>query len=67
MTKMLVAIDRQRAGRKWQEGIIPMPSTWLNQRRWEDEVEATLPFDAKTASTVQAAQRVLERRKGEQP
>jgi len=67
LTKMLVAIDHQRAGRKWQEGIIPMPSTWLNQRRWEDEVEASLPFDAKTAENIRAGQAVLDRLKGKTP
>lgn len=34
---MLGAIETQRETRQWQEGIIPHPATWLNQRRWEDE------------------------------
>lgn len=38
--KMLTAISWQSKTEKWQKEngkYIPMPSTWLNQRRWEDE------------------------------
>jgi hypothetical protein len=41
LEQILVAIDRQRRSREWRkEGgeYIPHPSTWLNNRRWEDEV-----------------------------
>lgn len=34
---MLAAIAWQGTTERWQRGIIPHPSTWLNQRRWEDE------------------------------
>ena len=40
---MLDAIEVQKRGEQWQKDggqYIPNPSTWLNQRRWEDE----LPF-----------------------
>lgn len=40
---MLDAIKAQKRGEQWQKDggqYIPNPSTWLNQRRWEDE----LPF-----------------------
>jgi hypothetical protein len=51
---MLTAIERQKQTRKWLEGIIPMPVTWLNQKRWEDEVltvsEAPAPKSAKTVA-----------------
>ena len=33
------AIEQQKTGRQWSEGFIPNPATWLNQKRWEDEVE----------------------------
>jgi len=39
--KILEAVEAQKKGESWQKegGIyIPHPSTWLNQRRWEDEV-----------------------------
>ena len=41
---MLKAIEAQKHSRQWKEGYIPNPSTWLNQRRWEDELEDQLPF-----------------------
>lgn len=34
---MLAAIERQKQTRQWQDKIIPLPATWLNQKRWEDE------------------------------
>lgn len=38
-TLMLAAIERQRQSRKWREGYIPNPATWLNDGRWQDEPE----------------------------
>ena len=40
LSKMLSAVRIQKQSEQWQrEGgkFIPMPSTWLNQQRWEDE------------------------------
>ena len=40
LQKMLTAIERFKKTDQWQEDggrFIPHPSTWLNQRRWEDE------------------------------
>ena len=40
---LLQAIEAQRRSRQWTEAdgqYIPYPATWLNQRRWEDEVPA---------------------------
>lgn len=35
---MLTAIDNQKQSKQWQDRqFIPNPTTWLNQRRWEDE------------------------------
>jgi hypothetical protein len=31
------AVTRQLRTRTWLEGFVPMPATYLNQRRWEDE------------------------------
>lgn len=37
---ILVAIERQKRSQQWQDPkYIPHPATWLNQSRWEDEVE----------------------------
>lgn len=41
--KMILAIQAQRASPQWQKDggqFIPMPSTWLNGRRWEDQPTA---------------------------
>lgn len=38
--KIILAIQAQRASPQWQKEngqFIPMPSTWLNGRRWEDQ------------------------------
>ena len=38
---MVSAISAQKQSRQWRENngqYIPNPATWLNQRRWEDEV-----------------------------
>jgi len=38
---IMEAIQKQRNGADWQQDggrFIPHPATWLNQRRWEDEV-----------------------------
>ena len=48
---MARALKRQVASEEWQRGVgIPYASTYLNQRRWEDEVKlpakAALPSDA---------------------
>lgn len=37
---MLKAIENQKQSRQWQDKqFIPNPSTWLNQKRYEDEIE----------------------------
>lgn len=35
---ILEAVKRQKDTKQWQDGFIPHPATWLNQKRWEDEV-----------------------------
>lgn len=37
LSTMLAAIAWQVHTDQWQRGIIPLPATWLNGRRWEDE------------------------------
>lgn len=42
LQKMLLAIVKQKKSAQWQEDggkYIPHPATWLNQKRWEDEVK----------------------------
>ena len=43
LSVILEAIERQKATTQWQEAngkYIPLPASWLNARRWEDEIES---------------------------
>lgn len=35
---ILTAVQRHRESDQWQRGFIPHASTWLNQKRWQDEL-----------------------------
>jgi hypothetical protein len=35
---ILEAIRRAQRSKRWGEGYVPNPSTWLNQGRWDDEL-----------------------------
>lgn len=49
---MAQALSRQVASASWQEGYgIPYASTWINQRRWEDELKSPSPPRAGTDTT----------------
>ena len=42
LSTMLKAIEKQKQSPQWQENegqFIPYPATWLNGKRWEDEVK----------------------------
>lgn len=46
LTKMLSALAIQKQSKQWQDKqYIPHASTWLNQRRWEDEEDTTVITD----------------------
>lgn len=36
---ILNAIECQKKTKQWIDGYIPMPTTWLNKEKWNDEVE----------------------------
>lgn len=43
---ILAALEKHKVSDQWTKDggqFIPHPSTWLNQRRWEDELEAAQP------------------------
>jgi hypothetical protein len=43
---MLQAIKAQAQSERWRKDggqYIPMPATWLNQRRWEDQAQVEIP------------------------
>lgn len=45
LSKMLLAIEAQKKSPQWIEDkgrFIPNPTTWLNQGRWDDEIEPSL-------------------------
>jgi len=49
---MIQAVVRQSKTEQWKKDggqFIPMPSTWINQRRWEDEVTAATSEKTVTA------------------
>lgn len=51
---MIAAINRQKLSDQWHRdggAFIPHPATWLNGRRWEDEVSAAKPGGKQTAKT----------------
>lgn len=42
LNKILLALERQNMSSQWTRdngSYIPHPATWLNQRRWEDEIK----------------------------
>lgn len=46
LPEILAAIGAQKASEKWRKDggqFIPNPATWINQRRWEDQVGVQLP------------------------
>ena len=43
LIKMKTALEWQKYLKQWQDvAFIPHPQTWLNQERWEDEMDETL-------------------------
>jgi hypothetical protein len=41
LATILAALDAQIASEQWRAGFIPHAATWLNGRRWEDELPST--------------------------
>lgn len=55
LTDMIIAIGKQKNSQQWLESggrFIPYPASWLNHRRWEDEVQAATPESVRPASSV---------------
>ena len=47
---ILAAVEDQKTWQQWQKDdgqFIPMPATWLNQERWEDEQVQLAPTPRK--------------------
>lgn len=41
--ELLSGVARAKGSRRWLEGFVPNPATWLNQDRWLDEEPANRP------------------------
>lgn len=46
---ILDGVIRAQTSRKWLDGIIPNPATWLNQDRWEDQPSEVIPLQPRKA------------------
>jgi hypothetical protein len=44
---ILAGIERAKRSRKWREGFIPNPATWLNGDCWEDDPDGELSRQAR--------------------
>ena len=48
LQKMLKAIEAQKRSDQWQRDngqFIPLPTTWLNQKRWEDDCNTSIKIE----------------------
>lgn len=44
IARLIAAIELQKRSEQWTKDggqFIPLPATWLNQKRWEDQIDAT--------------------------
>jgi hypothetical protein len=60
-TKILTAINAQRAGGQWKRGVIPNLHNWLTDEQWRDEVEsaATRPGSGNLADPEKPGPKML--------
>lgn len=56
LSKILKALSWQATSSQWVDGFIPLPSTYLNQRRWDDEPDQSSTNDTKKSSGMTQAQ-----------
>lgn len=61
--EIVASISRQAAGRKWQEGYIPMGSTFLNGERWKDEPRMPPRHNGQSANTTPRSENFAEARR----
>lgn len=58
---VLAGIANWEGSQKWADGFIPLPATWLNQHRWEDDPRPVSPLSVAGRRSVAAGQRLLDR------
>ena len=69
ISEVVVKAVREQNGFLIREGgkYTPLPATWLNQRRWEDEPPQASPLSPKTQANAEALRRAAIRLKGGDP
>ena len=63
LSVILGALGRQLSCEQWHQEngrFIPLPATWLNQRRWEDEPATVRPGRRPDAQEIAAVRRLME-------
>ena len=65
LSEVVVRAVREQNGYLIREGgqFTPLPATWLNQRRWEDEPPKQAELHPRTAANLEAARKFVERGK----
>jgi len=64
---LIAAVKQQINSRQWKAGYIPHPATWLNQGRWEDDIEAlNIRGNGKPLSDVEYDQQKREQKRLEE-
>jgi hypothetical protein len=48
---ILAGVATAKQSRQWREGYIPNPARWLNEGRWDDEVEVARPVGVGVAAS----------------
>lgn len=43
LAPLIKSVEDHKRSKQWQSGVIPHLATYLNQRRWEDEIEELKP------------------------
>lgn len=54
--KIMQGIETHKKWRKWQEGYIAHPTTWLNWERWEDQIDPFTSSPSNNGQTRRPAQ-----------
>jgi len=70
-SKILDAIAKQKTSDQWNRDggkYIPLPTTWLNQERWHDEILPAQQFDGlndRTRHNIAVVQQLIEERRNQ--
>lgn len=60
---LLDALNKQKRSEQWNKDngqYIPNPSTWLNQRRWEDELDVNIQAESRNERYERSGERARE-------